>query len=73
MKNPADMLLKSFKEIKGEVEKVVKSTQLKDVQGNVKKFIDNAEKDIKGLVEKDLNSLVTKFQKERKSLEKTLE
>ena len=69
----ADAVLKSWKEVKVEIESLLKSSKIKEVQTTFQKFVKTAEKDINRVVDKDLPKLVKKLQSERKTLEKAID
>lgn len=70
-----DALLKQWNQVKGEIEELTKLGQasVTDIQKKVDGFVKSAEKDFKNIVDKDLPALVKKFQKEKATLEKTVE
>ena len=73
-KKPAAIIIKRWTSIKKEVKGLAKSKKpVQDAQKILKKFVTQAEKDIKSAVEKDIPKLVTRFKKEKKDLEKSVE
>lgn len=73
-KKPASAIIKRWTSIKKEVKGLAKSKKpVQDAQKILKKFVTQAEKDIKSAVEKDIPKLVTRFKKEKKDLEKSVE
>lgn len=73
-------LLKSLKNIKGEVQNFIKENRLQDLRGQVKKFAAQAQDDLSkmvGVVDKDLQSnvgqLKQKFIREKKQVERLID
>jgi hypothetical protein len=73
-KKTSAAIIKTWSSIKKEVKGLGKSkSPVQDAQNILKKFVIQAEKDIKQVVAKDIPKLVVRFKKERKDLEKTVE
>ena len=74
-KKNIDLILSAWKELKSEIESLSKigKMSLKELQERVDQFISQAEKDLKRVVDKDLQVLLKKINKERIGLEKLFE
>lgn len=67
-------LLGTLSNLKNEVETMIsKNSRISEAQKSVQDFVKTTEAELKNIVEKDLPKLLEKFNKERASLEKTVE
>lgn len=72
MSNVTETLLKTWKDLKSEVQNYTNGKRLQELQKEVLNLKKNAEKDLKQFVGKDIPKMAKTLQKEKQSIEKSI-